>query len=127
MSMKFSTKAEYGLRALVHLVKAEKPVSLAQIAKQERLSLPYLERLFSVLKKEDIVKSYKGVSGGYALTRPANKISVAEVIKALEGSVYDLQCVGCKVCGCVVNPVWQKLYEQIDKTLSQMSLASLVK
>ena len=124
--MKFSTKAEYGLRAIVHLAKTTKPVSLAFIAKKEGLSLAYLERIFAKLKKAQIVKSFKGVKGGYVLAGPADKINVAQIIEALEGSVYQLKCPGCKL-DCAINPVWTKLYQQIYQTLNSITLKSLIK
>lgn len=127
--MKFSTKAEYGLRAIVNLDKAgKKPVSLALIAEREGLSLAYLERLFARLKKAKLVRADIGVRGGYYLARPAAKISVLEIISALEGSVAPMACVEKKHCSCVcrIHPVWQKLYKQMIKTLSAISLASLM-
>lgn len=127
--MKFSTKAEYGLRAIVNLDKAgKKPVSLALVAEKEGLSLAYLERLFARLKKAGLVRADKGVRGGYYLTRPAAKISVLQIIMALEGSVAPMACVEGKSCGhsCRIHPVWQKLYTQMTKTLSAISLASLM-
>ena len=125
--MKFSTKAEYGLRAILHLAKTTDSVSLAQIARQERLSLSYLERLFARLKKAELVRSFKGVRGGYCLTRPAGEITVAEVIIALEGNLYQLKCQGCAVEKCLIHPVWQKLYQQIYQTLNSITLKSLIK
>jgi len=124
--MKFSTRAEYGLRAIVHLAKTTKPVSLASIAKKEGLSLAYLERIFAKLKKAELVKSFKGVKGGYVLAKPASKVKVAQIIEALEGSVYQLHCPDCKI-SCCVHPVWTKLYKQIYKTLNSISLKSLIK
>jgi len=125
--MKFSTKAEYGLRAIMHLADSKEPVSLAVIANQEQLSLAYLERIFALLKKANLVTSVKGVKGGYLLKNNANKVRVSEVIRALEGELYKLECSGCDVCGCKVHTVWTTLYKQIDKTLSSMTLKSLIK
>ena len=125
--MKFSTKAEYGLRAIIYLAKSKKSVSLASIAKQEGLSLAYLERLFALLKKAELITSYKGVKGGYTLIRPASKITVAQIIKALEGDLYQIKCDSCDVCQCLIHPVWLKLYKQINKTLDSITLKSLIK
>lgn len=126
--MKFSTKAEYGLRAIVHLDKAgKKPVSLASIAKIEKLSLPYLERIFSELKKAGLIISFIGTNGGYVLSKSSVKIKVSEVIEALEGPLFNFKCAGCSMKGCAVNPVWQKLYAQIYKTLNSITLNSLIK
>ena len=69
--MKFSTRTTYGLRAMTYLAreyKKKEPVSLARVAKDEHLSLAYLERLFALLKREGLVKAEKGASGGYILT-----------------------------------------------------------
>lgn len=125
--MKFSTKAEYGLRAIIYLAETTDPVSLASIAKREKLSLAYLERIFAMLKKAGLVKSFKGVKGGYTLSKKADKITVAQVIEVLEGELYRLNCPTCSVCKCLVHPVWLKLYRQISQTLNSITLKSLVK
>lgn len=128
--MKFSTKAEYGLRAIVHLDKtAKKAVSLSMIAKSENLSLAYLERLFAKLKKAKIIKAEKGVKGGYLLNKSASKITVLEIIQALEGDIVPYDCVGkcvCQTCNCKIHPVWDKLYKQITKTLKDIKLSNIM-
>lgn len=134
--MIFSTKSEYGLRALIKLAKhyGQEPYSLAKIAQEEGISLAYLERLFAKLKKDKIVKSAKGASGGYSLTRVPGKISIAEVFISLEGSLAPFHCVdeGIKgacssnLCGCKTKIVWQKLYQNLTKTLQQITLSSLL-
>ncbi|MBU1132386.1 Rrf2 family transcriptional regulator [Patescibacteria group bacterium] len=129
--MKFSTKSEYGLRAIVHLDKnGENPVSLAMIAKEEGLSLAYLERLFAQLKKAELIRADLGAKGGYYLTRPAKEISVLEMIEALDGSVAPFSCadkgIHCNSKKCKIHPVWAKLYSQIRKTLGEISLAELI-
>lgn len=130
--MKFSTRAEYGLRAIVCLDKNRKiPVSLAAIAAAENLSLAYLEQLFACLKRAKMVKADKGAKGGYYLSRPAKKISALEIIEALEGTVAPFDCVGRKQksgcsCHCRIHPVWQKLYGQIIKTLKSIKLSQII-
>lgn len=128
--MKFSTKAEYGLRAIVCLDKTgQKPVSLALIAKQEGLSLAYLERLFASLKKAKLVRADIGVKGGYYLNLPAKDITALAVIEALEGSVSPFDCAGvdkCKHECCKIHPVWSKLYTQIQATLRDMTLETIM-
>lgn len=130
--MNFSTKTEYGLRALVKLdLKVKTPVSLAQIARSESISLAYLERLFSLLKKAKIVKADLGVTGGYYLARPAKDISVLEIVEVLEGKILSYACVKGKACehsdNCKIHPVWQKLYSEVRKTLSKMKLINIMK
>ena len=133
--MIFSTKSEYGLRALVNLAKNQDkaPYSLAKIAKEEKISLAYLERLFACLKKARIIQSAKGVRGGYQLTRQASKISVKDILTALEGSLAPYICAGIgglcgkKGCDCQTKVVWQKLDQGITKTLSSIKLKDLIK
>lgn len=132
--MKFSTKAEYGLRALVNLAQQKGYYSLAQIAKEEKISLAYLERLFAKLKKSGLVISQKGVNGGYKIAKPLNNISVKDVFVALEGDIspYNCNCLDlstiCKTdCKCNVKIVWQKLETEICKTLDSIKLKDLIK
>ena len=132
--MKFSTKSEYGLRALISLAKHQKeqPYSLAKIAKEQKISLAYLERLFAKLKKANLVKSEKGMKGGYSLVRSANKISVKEILNALEGSLRPYLCSDlnnlCKLnCDCSVKIVWHKLEEAMNRTLEEIKLSQLLK
>jgi len=130
--MNFSTKTEYGLRALVKLdPKVKTPVSLAQIARSESISLAYLERLFALLKKAKIVRADLGVGGGYYLARPAKDISVLEIVEVLEGKILSYACVKGKVCAhsanCKVHPVWQKLYKEVRQTLGKMKLINIMK
>jgi len=130
--MKFSTKAEYGLRAIVRIAKNnKKPLSLAKIAQTEGISLGYLEKLIAKLKKAKLVKSHKGASGGYFLARPVDKIKVNEIIKVLEGSLAPFYCVDDKNIKCpkkcLTQQVWLKLYQQINKTLEKITLANLIK
>lgn len=129
--MNFSTKTEYGLRAISGLDKTGKnPVSLAMIAKKENLSLAYLERLFALLKKGGYVKSELGVKGGYLLSKSASKINVLEIVETLEGKLLPYACVCDGECvhksNCKIHPVWDKLYSEVRKTLKNIKLNSLM-
>jgi len=86
--MKLSTSARYGLRAVIHLAEHSdgKAYPLAEIAKGESLSLAYLEKIFSKLKKAGIVKAVKGNGGGYKLAKPLEQINMEDLLCALEGS-----------------------------------------
>jgi len=132
--MKFSTRTEYGLRAILRVAHGgKKPYSLAKIASLEGLSLGYLEKLFAKLKKAGLVKSTKGTKGGYQLSRSPTEISLYEIIEVLEGSLAPYRCVdfrGLKMdCQrkCATQKVWQVLYKQIVKTLKNISLKQLMK
>lgn len=128
--MKFSTKAEYGLKAMANLAKAESGVKTIKIiAKEESISIKYLERLLNVLRKNNLVESFKGTNGGYALKKSAKKITLAEIIIALEGPIAPMKCVGrtCKMeQSCSSKVVWEVLGTQIEKTLRNIKLSSLI-
>lgn len=132
--MMFTTKTEYGLRAMVALAKSslKEPVSLAQISKQGHISQSYLEHIFSKLKANDLVKSVKGVSGGYVLSRPARKINVFEIVEALEGPLAVFYCMSqekepgvCNVKSCLTKKVWHELQKNMITTLRKFTLADL--
>ena len=85
--MKLSTRSIYGMRALVELALASGrgPVSAARIAKRQELSVAYLEQLLHRLKKEGLVHSIRGPRGGYLLAKGASHITMADVVKVLDG------------------------------------------
>ena len=85
--MKLSMKSRYGLRALIDLSVNSKneQVALGGIAERNNISPQYLEQVFASLRKAGIVKSIKGSPGGYFLNKPAEQITISEVIEALEG------------------------------------------
>ena len=92
--MIFTTKAEYGVRLLVELGRqaSGQPVSLKAISEAEGLPLAYLERIVALLKKAALVESTRGAHGGYRLSRPAESITMDEVVLALEGAVAPMSC-----------------------------------
>jgi len=131
--MHFSTKAEYGLRAIIRLAKnkGKKPYSLAQIAKEEGISLAYLERLIAKLKRVGLVKSTKGVKGGYKLACNPRKITATEILVALEGPLTPYGCTEmgnflCTKRGCATKKVWDKLRRDIIRSLDSITLNDLI-
>ncbi len=133
--MMFTTKTEYGLKAMIRLAKIKdgKPISLAQIAKADHISQSYLEQIFSKLKANDLVSSVKGSDGGYILSRPASQINVFEIVEALEGPLAVFYCmagesekIGCSVKGCLTRKVWDELQKNIIKTLRKFKLSNLI-
>ena len=109
--MKLSTKGRYGLRALIDLAlySETEPVSINTIAERQGLSERYLEQLMALLKKNGIVKSIRGASGGYSLAKPASEISVGDILRALEGNLEPVDCgglnpeEGCSASGTCVT------------------------
>ena len=134
--MIFSTRTTYGLRAMINLAKQEKlgSVSLSAIAKEEKISLKYLERLFANLKKAGLVRSVKGASGGYSLTKSAKQINIYDIINALEGKLSPFHCSSGKnekifcssTCNCEVTQVLVKVERAINSTLKDIKLSQLL-
>lgn len=141
--MMFSTKAEYGVRVMAHLAKRNgtDPVSLAAIAEAEGLPLAYLEHLVARLRKAELVQSTRGAHGGYSLARPAGEITMAEIVRALEGAIAPIECIsadpdGTLVCArdgqpghdpCPTKFLWTRVQGSIVRTLTEMTLAELAK
>lgn len=136
--MNFSTKAEYGLRAMVLLTKSydKGPYSLAEIAKKEEVSLPYLERLIAKLRENGLVQSTRGIQGGYELAKEPAQITILQIVRALEGEMVPAICVfetgpvigQCKrVQDCEIRGVWKAVQKQLDETLGKITLGDLVK
>ena len=131
--MKLSTKGRYGLRAAVALATYAKdePVSISTIAAREELSESYLEQLFAKLKKAGLVHSIRGTNGGYQLSRPAEDISVGDVLRALEGNMVIVDCPDsesqcAKYGSCVTKYVWKRINNSINDTMDAITLEELV-
>ena len=92
--MKLSTRAKYGLKALIDLglYSEKEAVSLQSIAGRQNISVSYLEQLMALLKKAGLVKSVRGAAGGYFLGRPAEEISVGDILRVLEGGLEAATC-----------------------------------
>ncbi|MDR1530786.1 MAG: Rrf2 family transcriptional regulator [Clostridiales bacterium] len=140
--MKISTRGRYGLRAIIDVAfyGTDTCVTTKNIAERNGLSEGYLEKLLSALKSAGFVKSVRGAQGGYALGRPAAEISVGDILRALEGPMYPVDCLSSEdkhargtgaVCGtdcslCVAKPVWEKIYNRLNDVMESISLADLV-
>lgn len=87
--LKLTTRGRYAVMAMVELAqKSEKqPVPLIEVARSGNISLSYLEQLFAGLRKNGLVKSYRGPGGGYLLARPAQEIRIAEILDSAEDCV----------------------------------------
>ncbi len=133
--MRFSTRSQYGLRAMISLAKhySRDCYSISEIAQKEDISQDYLERLMIKLKKAGLVESRRGIKGGYRLSKRPNKITVKEIIYALEGPIAPVGCVSkeapsccpkMKTCGS--KKVWEKLRDGITNTLDSITLNELL-
>ncbi len=133
----FSTKGEYGVRLMVQLGRhaGTGPASLAEIAAEEDLPRAYLEQLVVSLREAGLVTSTRGAHGGYELARPPESISMAEVLRALEGPIAPMMCASddpahVALCDrsarCTVNVLWVRVRDAVAGALDSMTLADLV-
>lgn len=128
--MKFSTRAEYGLKAMVNLARCyPEQKNIKAICREENISVKYLERLAGELRKNNLVVSNVGKSGGYTLSKKPAEIKVGEIIEILDGKIAPMKCVGAECASkkkCSSFVVWNKLGEQIRKTLYGIKLSELI-
>lgn len=130
--MRLTTKGRYAVTAMLDLAlnHGEGPITLADIAQRQGISLSYLEQLFSRLRKRHLVSSVRGPGGGYSLGREASDISVAQVITAVDETVDTTRCGGAHNCQnshqCLTHDLWQELSCRIFDYLSSISLQDLM-
>ena len=104
--MRLSRRSEYGLRALVDLVRHDGggPVALASLAERNRLPAKFLEQIMSTLRHAGIVRTTLGAHGGYAIAADPTTVTIGRVIRLLDGALAPLGCVSLRYyerCSCV--------------------------
>ena len=131
--MKLSTKGRYGLMAMYRLMESygEGPQSISNIAMKENLSESYLEQLFSLLKNANLIKSTRGVNGGYSLSKDPKDIKIGEIIEALEGNMELSCCQKDVVCPkseeCPTRDILDVVQFKIENVLDSMTLEDMKK
>jgi len=130
--MKLSTRARYGLRALVDLTLHEngQPVQLKEIAQRQELSLSYLEHLIIPLISAGILKSTRGARGGIMLAKNPEQIILKDIMEVLEGPLNPVDCLNsksdCSRSGtCAAQEVWMEMKMAMDSVLSARSLRDI--
>lgn len=130
--MWISTKAQYGMRALVEVaLGGDRPTSLKTVADRQDLSQQYLEQIFAVLRRAGIVESIRGAHGGYRVARTPDEVSALEVVELLEGSVAPVGCIeseeACERVGrCSTEMLWRQVDGAVREVLGRTSLGDLV-
>ncbi|MFC3860195.1 Rrf2 family transcriptional regulator [Deinococcus antarcticus] len=127
-----STKAQYGLRALIEIGRGGlQPVPLKDVSDRQGLSQHYLEQIASNLRRAGFIKSVRGAHGGYRLARPPAQISAYDVVTAMEGSIAPVSCVEndhtCQsqnVCG--TQNLWFRVDAALRDVLGSTTLADLI-
>jgi Rrf2 family cysteine metabolism transcriptional repressor len=131
--MKLSTKCRYGLRAMIELAKRfnNGPVKRKDISRVQNLSKAYLENILIALREKKLIVTTRGANGGFVLQSPPSKISVLQIVNALEGSIAPVECLeNPSVCAkgghCPAQKVWKKLKEAQEKALSEITLKDIL-
>ena len=134
--MKLTSKGRYAVMALADLAKFDNgiPVSLRDISLRQGISLLYLEQIFSKLKKNNIVKSVRGVNGGYVLTSDPSQIKLSNIFSAVQEELKTVQCKkeskkGCngKSTKCITHNLWDELELHIQYFFNNKNLGDLIR
>lgn len=130
--MKLSTRARYGLRAMVELGAHEgaEPLMMRAIAERQNLSKRYLDNIFAVLRQQGLINSVRGAAGGYSLARSADQITAVEIVEAMEGELLLVHCSensGCDREGaCAAQELWVEASVALKETLGSWTLQQLI-
>jgi len=130
--MELTTKGRFAVTAMLDLAMqhSSDPVTLAEISQRQKISLSYLEQLFSKMRRRALVNSVRGPGGGYNLARATHQISVADIIVAVDEPIDSTRCGGKENCHddkkCITHDLWAKLNEHILDYLGAVTLKQLV-
>ena len=136
INMRLNTKSRYAVMALSDMAsfQEKKPISLRDISLRQNISLQYLEQIFLKLKKHNLVKSVRGSSGGYVLSKNSNNIKLSEIFLALNENVKTIGCdkhsrKGCygRTTKCITHNLWDELDLYINAFFENKKLEDLIK
>ena len=126
--VKVSTRGDYAARALLSLAlhESDRPTSVKEIAERTNLPQPYLEQILLAVKGAGLVRSKRGVGGGYVLARDPEEITLAEILAAVDGPLTTLvdehdHCEG----HCILQEVWVCVSDEMRLSLGRYTLADL--
>lgn len=132
--MKISTRGEYGIRAMLYIAMSggDQAVTSREIASRQGIPEPYLRQILAALAKDRLIQSNRGPQGGHLLARPAEDISLRDVLVALEGHTTSIDHILAQPCTigvgtdhCVIREVFLEVKESVDRILAGRSLADL--
>lgn len=135
--MRLTTKGRFAVTAMIDLALRQEhgPVTLSGISERQEISLSYLEQLFGKLRRHQLVESVRGPGGGYHLARPSEKVSVADIIIAVDEPIDATQCGGKENCHsgshhggarCMTHDLWSTLNTKMVEYLDSVTLKDLV-
>ena len=129
--MQLTSKGRYAIMAMADLAKnnAKEPISLIEISLRQGISMSYLEQLFLKLRKNNLVHSTRGPSGGYLLSKPPEEIKLLSIISAVDEKIKTVKCrkeskKGCngKSIKCITHNLWDDLEIHINKFFEDNTL-----
>lgn len=131
--MRLLTRTSYGIRAILQLAENhnKQPLQIKTIARQQDISVKYLEQVIAILKSAGFVRSIRGSKGGYVLAKPPNQIKLNDVFTALEGPITTAECTKdenycSRAADCVIRQVWTEVQKAIINVLESLTLQNLV-
>jgi len=131
--MKLSTRAKYGIHAMLDLAmnRSMGPQSIKLIAERQGIPEQYLEQLVGLLRREGLVSSVRGAQGGYLLAKSPGEITMAELMRVLEGPISLSDCLEDRDCCdkafvCSARRVWERLSQSIDQVLHSVTLEDML-
>ena len=133
--MKLTSKGRYAVMAMADLAKnnVKEPTSLTEISLRQGISIAYLEQLFLKLRKNNLVQSARGPSGGYVLSRPPEEIKLLSIISAVDEKIKTVKCrkeskKGCngKSIKCITHNLWDDLETHINKFFEDNTLSDIL-
>ena len=130
--MRLTTKGRFAVTAMLDIAihGGKRPVTLAGISERQSISLSYLEQLFGKLRRHTLVESVRGPGGGYTLARDLAKVSVADIITAVDEPLDATQCGGKENCQddrrCMTHELWATLNDKMYEYLDSVKLSDLV-
>lgn len=130
--MRLTTKGRFAVTAMLDLAlhHGKGPVPLAEISERQKISLSYLEQLFGKLRRHELVESMRGPGGGYSLARELDRVSVADIIAAVDEPIDATSCGGNENCQddhrCMTHDLWTNLNHRISDYLTSITLLGLV-
>lgn len=132
--MELTRKGEYAIRGIVYLAKQPpgKVVLVSEVADATGVSQTFLAKIFQSFAKLGLVNSFRGTGGGFLLGRPAARITLRNVVEAVEGPIIPNRCLteegSCsRETSCTVHPVWRKVQGEIAAILDAVTLEDLAK
>ena len=133
--MKVSAKGDYACRALLELAfkyDSGSPVHVSEIAEKQQIPKKYLVQILVMLKSAGLVKSKRGVEGGYQLSRPPSEITLGEVVRIIDGPLMPVKCstedasTTCPLIPtCAIHPVWESVREAISDIVDNITYEDL--